>query len=230
MVTYISNLPHAILQRIIWFFVRTLLSTYRIEVLGTEFRDQAKLMSPTKSFIFAVWHEQVVSVMSGHANTEPYLALSSRSKDGDYAAFVSKKLGFTPVRGSSKKKNKDKGGKEAIQIYVTKMHAGFSGGITVDGPKGPRQVCKVGVALIAKETGAPILPVVGIASRYWEFNSWDRFKFPKPFAKIKLKYGEPILVSADADAIEIENICAHVSQVLKQLELSLQTNTEKIHA
>jgi lysophospholipid acyltransferase (LPLAT)-like uncharacterized protein len=227
---FLKNLPHLCLQWFIWLFVKTLLATYRIEIKGTNQRDKAREISKTNSFIFAVWHEQVLSVMSGHAFTEPYLALSSRSKDGDYAAFVSQKLGFTPVRGSSKKKNKDKGGKEAIQMYVSMMQQGYSGGITVDGPKGPRQVCKPGVALIAKQTGAPILPVVGIADSYWEFNSWDRFKFPKPFAKIQLFYGEPILVPDSANEEEIDNLCKKVSQALKLLEHSLTQQQEKAYA
>ncbi|MFY7992185.1 MAG: lysophospholipid acyltransferase family protein [Bacteriovoracaceae bacterium] len=210
---------HRFLQFLIWAIIRLLLSTYRITVQGIEFRERARTIHPQKSFIFAVWHEQVVSVMSGHAWTEPYLALSSRSKDGDYAAYVSKKMGFVAVRGSSKKKNIDKGGKEAIREYVEKLNLGISGGLTVDGPKGPRQVCKIGVVLMSQETGAPILPVVGIASSYWEFNSWDRFKIPKPFSKILMVYGEPILTPKNASAEDLEKVREQVTNSLKELTL-----------
>lgn len=157
--------------------------------------------------------------MSGHAWTEPYLALSSRSKDGDYAAYVSEKMGFVAVRGSSKKKNIDKGGKEAIREYVEKLNLGISGGLTVDGPKGPRQVCKIGIVLMSQETGAPILPVVGIASSYWEFSSWDRFKIPKPFSKILMVYGEPILTPKNATAEDLEKVREQVTNSLKELTL-----------
>jgi lysophospholipid acyltransferase (LPLAT)-like uncharacterized protein len=217
----ILDLPHFILQHLIWYLIKMLVATYRIERRGLDKRDQAKALSPNQTFIFAVWHEQVVSVMSGHAYTEPFLALSSRSKDGDYAAFVSKKLGFYPVRGSSRKKNKDKGGKEAIQTYVAKITEGFSGGITVDGPKGPRQVCKTGVALIAQQTGSPILPVVGVPDSYWEFNSWDKFKLPRPFSRIMMEYGSPIQVEASASEADIELACEKVTQELKRLEQAL---------
>jgi lysophospholipid acyltransferase (LPLAT)-like uncharacterized protein len=188
-----------------------------------ELQLKARTLSPHGSFVFAVWHEQVVSALCGHAWTEPYLTLTSRSKDGDYAAFVSKKLGFVSVRGSSKRRNKDKGGKEAIQEYVTKMNQGVSGGITVDGPKGPRQKCKAGIVLISMQTQSPILPVVGIASNYWEFNSWDKFKIPKPFAKIILQYGEPIQINQDASPEQVEEVCELVSNALKELEKKLIT-------
>ena len=213
-----SAFLHFCLQHLVWYLVKTLTSTYRIEVRGKENADKAKLLNPNGSFIFCVWHEQVISVMRAHAWTEPYLALSSRSKDGDYAAFVSEKMGFVAVRGSSKKRRVDKGGKEAMQEYVSKLNQGISGGITIDGPKGPRQQCKVGAVLISMQTGAPILPVVGIADRYWQFNSWDKFKIPKPFSKIVMLYGQPIQVARSAPQETIENVCQQVTQALKEME------------
>lgn len=208
---------HKLLQYLIWYIVKALVSTYRFEIEGKVHQDAARKVHPKGSFIFAVWHEQVVGVMAGHAWTEPYLALASRSKDGDYAAFVSQKMGFVSVRGSSRKKQVDKGGKEAMQEYIQKMNQGICGGITVDGPKGPRQVCKAGVVLIAKETGAPILPVAGIPSRYWEFNSWDRFKIPKPFTKIIIRYGAPISLKPDTDQVSVDEACQQVTLALKSL-------------
>ena len=212
------NLFHLLLQQLIWLLVKMLYSSYRIEIRGKEKKDKAIQSSPNKSFVFAVWHEQVVSVMSGHAFTEPLLALASRSKDGDYAAYVSKKMGFIPVRGSSKKRNKDKGGAEALNLYILKLKQGLSGGITVDGPKGPRQVCKLGVAVISKQTGSPVLPVVGIADRYWEFNSWDRFKLPKPFAKIIMEYDEPIFIPEDSSEEQLNQFCQEIAERMKLLE------------
>lgn len=208
---------HKLLQNLVWLVIRLLISTYKTEVRGLEHREKAKKLSPNGSFIFVMWHEQVISCMNGHRNTEPYLALASRSKDGDYAAFVARKMGFTPVRGSSNKKRQDKGGKEAMAIYVDKLKEGISGGITVDGPKGPRHKCKPGAVVMAKLTGASILPVVGVAARYWEFNSWDKFKIPKPFSKIILCYGAPIQIEADASDERVNQICEEVNQALIKL-------------
>jgi lysophospholipid acyltransferase (LPLAT)-like uncharacterized protein len=222
-----SDFLHLCLQYIIWFFIKILISTYKIEVRRKDYQQKAKDLAPNKAFIFAVWHEQVVAVMSGHAWSEPYLALSSRSRDGDYAAFVSEKLGFLAVRGSSKKRNKDKGGKEAIQEYILKMNQGISGGITVDGPKGPRQRCKSGVVLISMQTGSPILPVAGIANNFWEFRSWDRFKVPKPFSKIIMQYGAPIQVESDASPDRIIEICQLVEFELQNIERDILAEASK---
>lgn len=212
------SLIHSLLQNVLWLIIKSLVKSYRIEVRNDHFRQEAQTMGPHKTFVFALWHEQVLAVMSGQAWTEPYLALASRSKDGDYAAYVAKKLGFTPVRGSSRNRRGEKGGKEALIEYISNLKAGKSGGITVDGPKGPRHKCKPGVVFIAQQTGSPILPIAGFASSYWEFNTWDRMKIPKPFAKIVVVYGSPISVSAQSDEQMIASACEQVEKSLLDLE------------
>lgn len=208
---------HKILQNILWFIIWAIRLTQKFEFRGLENRVKAESLHPKNVFIFAVWHEHVLSVLSAHAWTIPCLTLASRSKDGDYAAFVCKKFGYTPVRGSSRKKNKDKGGKEAIQEYISKMGAGICGGITVDGPKGPRHGCKPGIVLIAKETQAPIIPAIAESRSVCEFNSWDRFKVPKPFATIVITYGEPIMVPPDATPEQVTEYCHLVEERLATL-------------
>lgn len=210
---------HHLLQRLIWFVVWAIRLTHKFEFRGDEFRATVKELNPKNAFVFAVWHEQVLSLLSSLAWTYPYMALASRSKDGDYAAFVCQKFGFHSVRGSSKKKNKDKGGKEAMWTYIQRMNAGQSGGITIDGPKGPRHGCKPGIVVIAKETQAPIVPVVAEVDRYWEFRSWDRFKLAKPFATIRVAYGEPIMVPADATPEQVTEYCQLIETKLEELHL-----------
>lgn len=147
--------------------------------------------------------------------------MASRSADGDYAAYVSSRMGFTPVRGSSKTRKTsrtEKGGKEASEEYIKKLSEGISGGITVDGPKGPRHSCKMGIAKIAQKSGSPILPGVAIASHAWILNSWDKFKIPKPFSRIDIIYADPIWVESTASDDDLLNICRQVEESLKKLE------------
>lgn len=209
---------HKFLQFIIWIIVRSLVKTYKFNVINLENREKTRALNPNRAFIFAVWHGQVLSAMSYHAWTEPFLILASRSKDGDYAAYVASKMNFVPVRGSSKKKNKDKGGKEAMLEFIAKLKLGTSAGLTVDGPKGPNQECKVGVVIMSKESRAAILPTVCLPNSYWQFNSWDKFKIPKPFTTINVIYGEPMLIPAEATPEEIESYRFQISDVMKKLE------------
>lgn len=210
---------HAILKHFVWAVLKPLLWTYKFEYRGTEHFDRANTIHPKGSLIFSIWHEQVLTVMAGHAHTKPYLTLASRSKDGDFAAHIALKLGFRSVRGSSRNRRGNKGGQEALSEYIENLTAGHSGGITVDGPKGPRQVCKPGIVIMSFKTGAPILPVIAQASSYWEFNSWDRFKLAKPFAKIVITYGEPIVIKQSEELDVFKRGTKSVEAAMKALEL-----------
>ncbi len=209
---------HYLLQRIFWILLRMLYATYKIEFLGVPNREKARSMTPHGSFIFACWHGQVLTGLLTHAFTEPFAVLASRSKDGDYAAYISKKMGYYVVRGSSRKKNKDKGGKEAIASFVSKLKEGISVGITMDGPKGPRHVVKIGTPVIAYQAGVPILPMISLTSSCWEFNSWDKFQVAKPFAKLTVIYGEPLPVPVNNSPEEIERLCLEVAVAMKKVE------------
>jgi len=80
------------------------------------------------------------------------------------------------------------------------MRAGCPTAFTIDGPKGPRYVAKMGAVLLAKKTGNPILPFTITANRFWEAKkSWDKSQVPKPFARAHALIAPPIYVPADAD-------------------------------
>jgi hypothetical protein len=53
------------------------------------------------------------------------------------------------------------------------------------------------------------VPITYLPSSAWQLKSWDRFILPKPFSTITIRYGEPIMVAANADieqyAIMLEN-------------------------
>ncbi len=215
-----GNIFHKICLQLAWMLVKALVSTYRFDKEGLEHLETASKHHPKGALLIGCWHEQLLGFLAAHAGTFPYMAMASRSKDGDYAAIIASKMGFTPVRGSSRKRGKDKGGKEAIDIYISGMAEGGRGGITVDGPKGPRHVCKPGIVQIAQRTGAMIVPGGAFAERYWEFNSWDRFKLPVPFTRIKLRYAEPFAVPEEMSVSEIADACRKVEEKLIALEKS----------
>lgn len=209
---------HKLSQYILWYIIKFLVFTYKVKFVGEENRDHATEMSPNKSFLFSCWHEHVYQELCAHAWTRPYLILASRSKDGDYAAFVGNRLGYVTIRGSSRKKDKDKGGKEAIETYVKGLKEGINCGITVDGPKGPRRVCKPGIVIMAMRSKSLILPTIAVSSSYWEFNSWDKFKVPKPWATITIIYGTPIEVPETATPEEVDALCLRVAEAMEKSE------------
>jgi lysophospholipid acyltransferase (LPLAT)-like uncharacterized protein len=79
------------------------------------------------------------------------------------------------------------------------MRAGCTTAFTIDGPKGPRYVAKMGAVLLAKKSGHPIVPVTMALKRYWTTPSWDFFQIPKPFTRARVYVAPPIYVPPDAD-------------------------------
>ena len=139
-------------------------------------------------YIVAIWHQNIIASVLG-AQQKTYTVLASTSQDGDAISFVLERLGHRVVRGSSRR-----GG---IQAYRSLIHAAQNGdctAITVDGPIGPRHEVKMGVLRLAQKTGQPILPVTAVAQHFIRFSSWDHFRFPLPFSRIMLCFGEPIFV------------------------------------
>jgi lysophospholipid acyltransferase (LPLAT)-like uncharacterized protein len=57
----------------------------------------------------------------------------------------------------------------------------------------------MGAVLLAKKTGAPVLPFSVNAERYYSAPSWDKFQVPYPFARARVVIAPPIYVHADAD-------------------------------
>ena len=63
-----------------------------------------------------------------------------------------------------------------------------------DGPRGPAHRAKQGAVVAADHGDAVIVPVGAVASSSWKLRSWDQFIIPRPFAKIRIVYGQPFRI------------------------------------
>lgn len=149
--------------------------------------------------IFAVWHDRIF-LGTYYLRNRGIVVITSQSLDGEYIARFLKRFGFGTVRGSS-----TRGGVGALVEMIRGMKRGLTMAVTVDGPRGPRQVAKDGAVLLAKKTGNPIVPFTVNAEKFWRLGSWDRLQIPKPFTKAEFVVGEPIYVSA-SDEIEAKRV------------------------
>ena len=187
-----------------------LLGSCRSETWGEEhhrqFRDRGQPV------IFALWHGRLLPCTWLNRGQD-LVTLVSQHKDGEYIARVVQRWGYHTVRGSS-----SRGGTEALRELMRWVRRGRSLAITPDGPRGPRETMKLGPLYLAQRTGAPIIPALAGASRGWYFGGWDRFLVPKPFARIRMGYDEPVWVPRDADEAELERIAAHVGERLAALK------------
>jgi lysophospholipid acyltransferase (LPLAT)-like uncharacterized protein len=149
--------------------------------------------------IYTFWHNRVF-LATYFWRQRRIVVMTSRSFDGEYIARFIQRFGYGASRGSS-----TRGATGAIVEMVRLMRAGCPTAFTIDGPKGPRYVAKMGAVLLAKKTGNPILPFTITADKFWEARkSWDGFQVPKPFARARVDIGHPIYVSADAGEEELK--------------------------
>ena len=171
--------------------------------------------------IMAFWHNRLMFGPTSYNYLwgQRAAVMVSRSFDGEIIiAVLNRFKKIEAVRGSSKSKpGQDKGGTEALQEMVELGRQGVDLVITPDGPQGPLYKVKRGIIALAKETGLPIVAGAPNCSRYLEVKSWDRTRFPVPFAHFTYKVSDPIYVPADADDEMIEQKRQELERVMVEM-------------
>jgi len=162
--------------------------------------------------VYPFWHSHQLSAV-WHLRKRGAGIVISASRDGEYIARVARSLGFHVIRGSS-----SRGGVTALMEMIRFVEAGGQGGITPDGPRGPRYSISPGALVIARATGRPVIPFAIGLSRFWELPSWDRFRIPKPFSRGVFMVGEPIHVPPDADEAAMEALADKLREAMLRLE------------
>ncbi|WP_457567983.1 lysophospholipid acyltransferase family protein [Desulfurobacterium sp.] len=175
----------------------------------------ARLPSPNKPGIYMFWHGRMLILPFVFKEHGKYVkVLISRHRDGEKIARIIEKLGFGTIRGSTGIK---KGGDRAFRNLIKALKDGYSIAITPDGPRGPKETLKPGVAKLGMISGTPIFPVTFSTNRGKKLGSWDEFLVPYPFSRCKIVIGKPIVPEPEDDLKSFSN----------RLELSLKNLTEE---
>lgn len=146
-----------------------------------------------EAFIFVAWHGDLLGQPINYRKRRPkgiVKSIISQNKDGEIVAKVYSLFKIGSIRGSS-----SKGATKALLSTIKEIKAGNDVALTPDGPRGPRHSIAHGVIAIAKKSEAKIVVLNTKASKYWQFNSWDKFILPKPFGKIDFYMSEPYDIS-----------------------------------
>lgn len=182
----------------------------RTNRLAMEPEDAYEHVGPLQPVIVAMWHGQHFMIHFGRRPQDPVSALISRHADGEFNAIALRHLGVNPIRGSGApagaagRKVAEKGGVSALRAMLKALQGGDMMVLTADVPKVAR-VCGMGIVLLAKLSGRPIVPTAVVTSRRLVFRkSWDRAVVGLPFGRGAVVIGEPIHVAADADEAAME--------------------------
>lgn len=177
--------------------LRILFCTISIKEIPDAQAQKYKLQG--KCMIYAFWHAHIL-VPSYVGRNIGAKVLISQHRDGEYIARVIQRLGNDVERGST-----TRGGARALLSMIKNVKKEKTSlAITPDGPRGPRFTVQSGVIMLGQKTCYPIVPVMVHHSRYWELPSWDRFCIPKPFSKVTLMYGNPMMIPPELRKPEVE--------------------------
>ena len=168
--------------------------------------------------IFAFWHGQ--HFMTPFIRTKDWhraKVLISRHRDGEFNAIAVERLGIGTIRGSGDHGSAfhRKGGVGAFKEMVRALEDNYNVALTADVPKRSR-VAGLGIIMLARESGRPIMPFAMATSRYIQLKNWDRTTINLPFGRGALVGVEEVHVPADADAAAMEQYRLKVERILNE--------------
>jgi lysophospholipid acyltransferase (LPLAT)-like uncharacterized protein len=190
--------------------LRGLGRSLRFQLEGTEHLEGCR--RERRPVILAFWHAWILPLAYLHRG-EGIVVLTSEHGDGEYITRVIQRMGFRTARGSS-----TRGGARGLRDVVRAAREGRDIGITPDGPRGPARSFKRGGLVAAKLTGARIVPMAVFAEGVHRLDSWDRFVIPRPFARIRVRYGAPHAIPRNAGDEELDRHALALERHLNQFE------------
>lgn len=176
--------------------------------------------------IAALWHGQHLLAPLACPPEPKLVAMVSRSADAELNALVVEKLGLETVRGSGGRagiNHFDKGGAKALITLKRALDSGKNVAMIADIPHGTPRDAGLGVILLAKYSGRPIMPLAVVTSRRKVLEkTWDKTVINLPFGRRAVVVGEPLFVPAGATEEELE-------AKRRQLTVSLNEVTDRAY-
>ena len=178
-----------------------------------------EIVEPQMPAIFAFWHGQhFMTAFVKTKESQRVKVLVSRHRDGEYNAIAAERLGIGTIRGSGDHGSAfhRKGGVGAFKEMVRSLEEGYNVALTADVPKRSR-IAGLGIIMLARESGRPIMPFAMVTSRYWRLKNWDRTTINLPFSRGALVGGDIIMVPPDATPEVMEELRVRLEATLNEV-------------
>ncbi len=176
------------------------------------------MVEPRQPAIFVFWHGQhFLTPFIRNKKEQRGKVLISRHRDGEFNAIAVERLGIGTIRGSGDHGGAfhRKGGVGAFREMVQALADNYNVALTADVPKRAR-VAGLGVIMLARESGRPIMPFAMATSHFIRLNNWDRTTINLPFGRGALVGIEEINVPKDADAATMERLRLRLEAYLNE--------------
>ena len=206
----------------------SLIGAWIIRIVGLTLRWESQgdehlnnIYCSGRQAIFTCWHGGIFSATWYWRNRD-IMVMTSQNLDGEYIARAIRMFGYGTTRGSS-----SRGGMKALTKMSQALQFGKDVAFTVDGPRGPRFIAKIGPVLLARRTGAGIFCFHVSLQRKIELKNWDGTQLPLPFSRALVLKAPPIYVFKRADRNEIQKKHQEMQKVLNQLRQSAEKHWKK---
>lgn len=159
--------------------------------------EKVKDLSQKGPLIIMLWHNRLAPLaetLRPLTSHHQFAAFVSHSRDGQILSHFCKSYPSASVI-SVPHDNRGQALKSLIQTLKNDSSIVL---MTPDGPRGPRYKVKPGILLAAESTGAALLPFSWTSASYWELNTWDKLRIPKPFSTLHITFGDPLHISQDS--------------------------------
>lgn len=183
------------------YLLKAIMLTCRVEIIG---RDKILEAAKAQPLILMLWHNRLAAlpeILYPVAAQHKFAAFVSKSRDGEMLSqLVLSYKGGTVIRVPHNGRDK------ALKIMIETLNKRDEIVIiTPDGPRGPLYELKPGVLFAAKATGSAIIGFTWEADKFFELKSWDKFRLPRPFTKIRGVFGDVIQVTAHTTLADLKS-------------------------
>ena len=196
-------------------FLRLVRLTNKFEFEPADVYERAE---PHQPLIFAFWHGQhFMTPFIKTKDSHRAKVLISRHRDGEFQAIAAERLGIETIRGSGDQGGAfhRKGGVGAFKEMVRALEEGCNVASTADVPKRAR-AAGLGIIMLARETGRPILAFAMVTSRFIRLRNWDQTTINLPFGRGAVVGIDAIVVPPDADAETMEKLRVQLETYLNE--------------
>ena len=167
--------------------------------------------------IVAMWHGQFMLLPLIKPPFIPVDIMLARHRDAEIMAETLKHFDMQLIRGAGAgSRSKDRGGAHAYMAAVQALRDGRTVAMTADVPGGQARYAGLGIVMVARQSGRPILPVAIATSRYLSLNTWSRLTINLPFAGLGFAVGPMVRVPREATQAELEHYRQAVEVSLNQ--------------
>jgi 3-deoxy-D-manno-octulosonic-acid transferase len=196
---FIDRAAGSMLARYIRFVHRTAWQT-------REMTETLELHYQHHPCIVSMWHGQFMLLPLIKPAFIPVDIMLARHRDAEALGETLRHFDMQLIRGAgAASRKKDRGGSHAYMAAVQALRDGRTIAMTADVPGGEARRAGLGIVMVARQSGRPIVPVAIATSRYVALPTWSRMTINLPYSGLGFAVGPIIRVPRDAEGEELEH-------------------------